>query len=149
MLVLFEMNEYAMYRMDEQLRELFPEIPVASVVGDIKNARRVNQVMHQYSPALVFHAAAYKHVPLMEEPTRGEAVATTCSAPTCGASRDRLRREALRVHLHRQAVNPANVMGATKRLAEMVCQRCRPRRAAPRASRWFASATCSAQRRQR
>ncbi len=123
MLVLFEMNEYAMYRMDEQLRELFPEIPVASVVGDIKNARRVNQVMHQYSPALVFHAAAYKHVPLMEEANAWEAVRNNVlgtyvvarAAIDCGVKRF--------VFISTdKAVNPTNVMGATKRLAEMVCQ---------------------------
>jgi FlaA1/EpsC-like NDP-sugar epimerase len=123
MLVLFEMNEYAMYRVDEQLRELFPEIPVASVVGDIKNARRVNQVMHQYSPALVFHAAAYKHVPLMEEANAWEAVCNNVlgtyvvahAAIDCGVKRF--------VFISTdKAVNPTNVMGATKRLAEMVCQ---------------------------
>jgi FlaA1/EpsC-like NDP-sugar epimerase len=123
MLVLFEMNEYAMYRVDEQLREQFPEIPVASVVGDIKNARRVNQVMHQYSPALVFHAAAYKHVPLMEEANAWEAVRNNVlgtyvvarAAIDCGVKRF--------VFISTdKAVNPTNVMGATKRLAEMVCQ---------------------------
>ena len=123
MLVLFEMNEYAMYRVDEQLRELFPEIPVASVVGDIKNAKRVNQVMHQYSPALVFHAAAYKHVPLMEEANAWEAVRNNVlgtyvvarAAIDCGVKRF--------VFISTdKAVNPTNVMGATKRLAEMVCQ---------------------------
>ena len=123
MLVLFEMNEYAMYRVDEQLRELFPEIPVASVVGDIKNPRRVNQVMHQYSPALVFHAAAYKHVPLMEEANAWEAVCNNVlgtyvvarAAIDCGVKRF--------VFISTdKAVNPTNVMGATKRLAEMVCQ---------------------------
>ncbi|HEX7557598.1 MAG TPA: nucleoside-diphosphate sugar epimerase/dehydratase [Usitatibacter sp.] len=123
MLVLFEMNEYAIYRVDEQLRELFPEIPVASVVGDIKNARRVNQVMHQYSPALVFHAAAYKHVPLMEEANAWEAVRNNVlgtyvvarAAIDCGVKKF--------VFISTdKAVNPTNVMGATKRLAEMVCQ---------------------------
>ena len=123
MLVLFEMNEYAMYRVDEQLRELFPEIPVASVVGDIKNPRRVNQVMHQYSPALVFHAAAYKHVPLMEEANAWEAVCNNAlgtyvvarAAIDCGVKRF--------VFISTdKAVNPTNVMGATKRMAEMVCQ---------------------------
>jgi FlaA1/EpsC-like NDP-sugar epimerase len=108
---------------DEQLRELFPEIPVASVVGDIKNARRVNQVMHQYSPALVFHAAAYKHVPLMEEANAWEAVRNNVfgtyvvarAAIDCGVKRF--------VFISTdKAVNPTNVMGATKRLAEMVCQ---------------------------
>jgi FlaA1/EpsC-like NDP-sugar epimerase len=74
MLVLYDVSEFAMYKIDEQLRESFPDMPVESVVGDIKNPRRVNQVMHQYSPALVFHAAAYKHVPLMEEDNAWEAV---------------------------------------------------------------------------
>jgi FlaA1/EpsC-like NDP-sugar epimerase len=123
MLVLYEMNEYAMYKVDEQLREAFPEIPVASVVGDIKNARRVNQVMHQYSPALVFHAAAYKHVPLMEEANAWEAVQNNVLGTYVVA------RAAIDFGVKRfvfistdKAVNPTNVMGATKRLAEMVCQ---------------------------
>src|SRR5258706_2174981 len=60
MLVLLEMNEYAMYPGGEQLGQLFPEISVASVGGDIQNARRVNQGMHQYLPPLVVHAAAYQ-----------------------------------------------------------------------------------------
>ena len=123
MLVLYEMNEYGMYRVDEELRELFPEIPVASIVGDIKNARRVNQVMHQYSPALVFHAAAYKHVPLMEETNAWEAVRNNVLGTYVVA------RAAIEFGVKKfvfistdKAVNPTNVMGATKRLAEMVCQ---------------------------
>jgi FlaA1/EpsC-like NDP-sugar epimerase len=123
MLVLFEMNEYAMYKADEQLREAFPDIPVESVVGDIKNTRRVAQVMHQYSPALVFHAAAYKHVPLMEEANAWEAVQNNVLGTYVVA------RAAIDVGVKKfvfistdKAVNPTNVMGATKRLAEMVCQ---------------------------
>ena len=123
MLVLYEMNEYAMYKIDEQLREAFPDIPVASVVGDIKNTRRMNQVMHQYSPALVFHAAAYKHVPLMEEANAWEAVQNNVLGTYVVA------RAAIDYGVKRfvfvstdKAVNPTNVMGATKRLAEMVCQ---------------------------
>ncbi|HXF79570.1 MAG TPA: nucleoside-diphosphate sugar epimerase/dehydratase [Usitatibacter sp.] len=123
MLVLYEMNEYAIYRVDEQLRELFPEIPVASVIGDIKNARRVNQVMHQYSPALVFHAAAYKHVPLMEEANAWEAVRNNVLGTyvVARAAIDYGVKKFLFVSTDK-AVNPTNVMGATKRLAEMVCQ---------------------------
>ncbi len=123
MLVLFEMNEYAMYRVDEQLREAFPEMPVASVVGDIKNARRVNQAMHQYSPALVFHAAAYKHVPLMEEANAWEAVQNNVLGTyvVARAAIDYGVKKFVFVSTDK-AVNPTNVMGATKRLAEMVCQ---------------------------
>ncbi|HUP30405.1 MAG TPA: nucleoside-diphosphate sugar epimerase/dehydratase [Usitatibacter sp.] len=123
MLVLYEMNEYAMYKVDEQLREAFPDLPVASVVGDIKNTRRMNQAMHQYSPGLVFHAAAYKHVPLMEEANAWEAVQNNVLGTYVVA------RAAIDYGVKRfvfvstdKAVNPTNVMGATKRLAEMVCQ---------------------------
>jgi FlaA1/EpsC-like NDP-sugar epimerase len=123
MLVLYEMNEYAMYKVDEQLREDFPNLPVASLVGDIKNARRVNQVMHQYSPALVFHAAAYKHVPLMEEANAWEAVQNNVYGTyvVARAAIDYGVKKFVFVSTDK-AVNPTNVMGATKRLAEMVCQ---------------------------
>jgi FlaA1/EpsC-like NDP-sugar epimerase len=123
MLVLYEMNEYAMYKIDEELRESFPEIPVASIVGDIKNARRVNQVMHQYSPALVFHAAAYKHVPLMEETNAWEAVRNNVLGTfvVARAAIDFGVKKFVFVSTDK-AVNPTNVMGATKRMAEMVCQ---------------------------
>jgi len=123
MLVLYEVSEYAIYRVDEQLREAFPEIPVTSVVGDIKNARRVSQVIHQYSPSLVFHAAAYKHVPLMEEANAWEAVQNNVWGTYVVA------RSAIDYGVKKfvfvstdKAVNPTNVMGATKRLGEMVCQ---------------------------
>jgi FlaA1/EpsC-like NDP-sugar epimerase len=123
MIVLFEQNEYAMYKADEQLRETFPEIPVASVIGDVKNVKRVAQVIHQYSPAIVFHAAAYKHVPLMEEANAWEAVQNNVLGTFVVA------RAAIDYGVKRfvfistdKAVNPTNVMGATKRLAEMVCQ---------------------------
>jgi FlaA1/EpsC-like NDP-sugar epimerase len=123
MLVLFEQSEYAMYKVDEQLRESFPEIPVVSAIGDIKNAKRVSQVMHQYSPALVFHAAAYKHVPLMEEANAWEAVQNNVLGTyvVARAAIDHGVKKFVFVSTDK-AVNPTNVMGATKRLAEMVCQ---------------------------
>jgi FlaA1/EpsC-like NDP-sugar epimerase len=123
MLVLYEMNEYAMYKVDGALRDAFPELPVSSVVGDIKNVRRVNQVMHQYSPALVFHAAAYKHVPLMEEANAWEAVQNNVLGTyvVARAAIDYGVKKFVFVSTDK-AVNPTNVMGATKRLAEMVCQ---------------------------
>jgi len=123
LLVLFEQSEYAMYRVDAELRENFPEMPVASVVGDVKNARRVGQVVHQYSPSVVFHAAAYKHVPLMEELNSWEAVQNNVLGTYVVA------RAAIDYGVAKfvfvstdKAVNPTNVMGATKRLGEMVCQ---------------------------
>ncbi|MFY8063274.1 MAG: polysaccharide biosynthesis protein, partial [Usitatibacteraceae bacterium] len=74
MLVLFEQNEFAQYKIEQSLRDEFENLPIASVIGDIKNMKRVNQTLHQYAPSIVFHAAAYKHVPLMEESNAWEAV---------------------------------------------------------------------------
>ena len=123
LLVLFEQSEFAMYKVDSELREGYPEMPLASVVGDVKNAKRVSQVMHQYSPSIVFHAAAYKHVPLMEELNSWEAVQNNVYGTYVVA------RAAIDYGVSKfvfvstdKAVNPTNVMGATKRLAEMVCQ---------------------------
>jgi FlaA1/EpsC-like NDP-sugar epimerase len=123
MLVLYEVSEFAMYKADEQLREAFPELSIESVIGDIKNVRRVNQVMHQFAPSIVFHAAAYKHVPLMEEDNAWEAVQNNVLGTYV------LSRAAIEHGVKKfvfvstdKAVNPTNVMGATKRLAEMVCQ---------------------------
>jgi FlaA1/EpsC-like NDP-sugar epimerase len=123
MLVLFEQNEYAMYKVDWELRESFPDMPVASVVGDVKNPARVTQVMHQYSPSIVFHAAAYKHVPLMEELNAWEAVQNNVYGTyvVARAAIDYGVKKFVFVSTDK-AVNPTNVMGATKRLAEMVCQ---------------------------
>ena len=123
MLVLFEQNEFAIYQIEQALRDAFENLPIASVIGDIKNSRRVNQAMHQYSPSLVFHAAAYKHVPLMEESNAWEAVQNNALGTLVVA------KAAIEYGVKKfvlistdKAVNPTNVMGATKRLSEMICQ---------------------------
>ena len=123
MLVLFEQSEFAMYQIEQTLRDAFENLPIASVIGDIKNSRRVNQAMHQYSPSLVFHAAAYKHVPLMEESNAWEAVQNNALGTLIVA------KSAIEYGVKKfvlistdKAVNPTNVMGATKRLSEMICQ---------------------------
>ncbi|HET7400598.1 MAG TPA: nucleoside-diphosphate sugar epimerase/dehydratase, partial [Usitatibacter sp.] len=123
MLVLYEMSEFAMYKVDAELRESFPALAIESIVGDVKNTRRVQQVMHQFSPSLVFHAAAYKHVPLMEESNAWEAVQNNVYGTyvVARAAIDYGVRKFVFISTDK-AVNPTNVMGATKRLGEMVCQ---------------------------
>jgi len=123
MMVLFEQNEFAQYKIEQSLRDEFENLPIASVIGDVKNVRRVNQAMHQYSPSIVFHAAAYKHVPLMEESNAWEAVQNNVLGTLV------IARAAIEYNVKKfvlistdKAVNPTNVMGATKRLSEMVCQ---------------------------
>ncbi len=123
LLVLFEQNEFALYKIEQSLRDEFENLPIASVIGDIKNAKRVAHAMHQYAPSLVFHAAAYKHVPLMEETNAWEAVQNNVLGTLIVAQ------AAIEFGVKKfvfistdKAVNPTNVMGATKRLSEMVCQ---------------------------
>jgi FlaA1/EpsC-like NDP-sugar epimerase len=122
-LVLFDHDEYAMYRISEQFREERPGTPVVTVIGDVKDADRLRVAFGRHRPVIVFHAAAYKHVPLMETDNASQAVANNCVgslrvAEACLAwDVDRL------VFVSTdKAVNPTNVMGATKRLAEMLLQ---------------------------
>jgi FlaA1/EpsC-like NDP-sugar epimerase len=122
-LVLFELNEYALYALEQEFAQSFPDTHIVCVVGDVKNVRRVNAVLQRYQPAVVFHAAAYKHVPLMENSNVSEALlnnvlGTYTLAYACKTHGV----EKFVLVSTDKAVNPTNVMGASKRLAEMVCQ---------------------------
>jgi FlaA1/EpsC-like NDP-sugar epimerase len=123
LLVAYEQNEYFLYKLQEEFTVSFPEVQVISVAGDIKDAVRVDQVMRQYAPTVVFHAAAYKHVPLMEDLNAWEAVRNNVLG-TYTVARAAVAHGAEEFVLVStdKAVNPTNVMGATKRLAEMICQ---------------------------
>jgi len=121
-LICFDISEYALY----QLEQIFIADQMASniyVVGDVKNKDRLNQLFDRYQPKLVFHAAAYKHVPLMENHNVAEAlqnnVLGTLTVANVSKSHGVVRFVLISTD---KAVNPTNVMGASKRLAEMVCQ---------------------------
>ena len=122
-LVLFELNELALYNIEQEFRCNFPNIPMAFMIGDVKNLARLTQVFEKFRPTVVFHAAAYKHVPLMEEENAWQAVLNNVLGTHI------LAQAAVTHNVERfilistdKVVNPTNVMGASKRLAEMVCQ---------------------------
>jgi FlaA1/EpsC-like NDP-sugar epimerase len=122
-LVLFELNEFALYTIEQEFEARHPGLPLASAIGDVKDGARVSQVLRQYRPAVIFHAAAYKHVPLMEEDNAWQAVLNNVAGTAV------LARAAIEHGVEKfvfvstdKAVNPTSVMGASKRLAEMVCQ---------------------------
>jgi FlaA1/EpsC-like NDP-sugar epimerase len=122
-LVLFEQSELALYAMEQELPQRFPALAIAPVIGDVKNAAWVNQVMAEQRPAVVFHAAAYKHVPLMENANAWEAVKNNVLGTQVVAAAAQAHGVGKFVMISTdKAVNPTNVMGATKRLAEMTCQ---------------------------
>ena len=120
-LVLFEANEYALYCVEQEF--LTAKDPVASIIGDVRDPGRVQAVLSRFRPVVVFHAAAYKHVPLMEVDNAWEAVQNNVLGTLClaRAARDHGVEKFVLVSTDK-AVNPTNVMGATKRLSERACQ---------------------------
>jgi FlaA1/EpsC-like NDP-sugar epimerase len=122
-LVLFDNSEFALYSIEQEFRDRAGALEVVAMIGDAKDARRIAQVFERYRPDVVFHAAAYKHVPLMEEDNALEAVANNVLS-TIVVARAAGRAGARKFVLVStdKAVNPANVMGASKRLAEIACQ---------------------------
>lgn len=122
-LVALDLSEYAMYRLTEEIRERFPELSVVAIIGDAKDALLLDQVMARYTPHIVFHAAAYKHVPLMEELNTWQAIRNNVLG-TYRVARAAIKHQVRHFVLIStdKAVNPTNVMGASKRLAEMACQ---------------------------
>ena len=121
-LVLLERNEYALYRVAEEFARDFPALHIAAVIADVRNHPRLVQLLGTWKPAVVFHAAAYKHVPLMEELNAWEAVQNnvggTLSAVRAASASGV---EKFVMVSTDKAVNPTNVMGATKRIAELLC----------------------------
>src|SRR6478672_10601848 len=122
-LVLFEISEAALYEIKTALVDAFPQLGVVSIVGDVKHASIVEDVLAREKPDVIFHAAAYKHVPLMEEMNAWQAVRNNAYGTWV------LARAAVQSKVEKfvlvstdKAVNPTSVMGATKRVAEQVCQ---------------------------
>ncbi len=121
-LVIYDQCEFNLYKIDAQLQKLYPGIKHHAVLGDVTSQLAIRGVIQQYQPNVIFHAAAYKHVPLLENQVR-EAVFNNVIGTKI------LAEEAIASGVERfvlistdKAVNPSNVMGATKRAAEILCQ---------------------------
>ena len=121
-MTLFENSEYNLYQIDQELSRRHPHIKRFAVLGDVRDRKRVNQVMISQKPTLVFHAAALKHVPMVEQnPLEGvltNVIGTRNVADACVSHGVK----AMVLISTDKAVNPPNIMGATKRLAESYCQ---------------------------
>ena len=121
-LIIFDVYENNAYEIEQELRRKHPEVNLVVLIGSVRDSRRINQVFEQYKPDIVYHAAAHKHVPLMEESPceaiKNNAIGTYKTAYA-----------AMLNHCGRfilistdKAVNPTNVMGASKRICEMIIQ---------------------------
>ena len=121
-LVLFDQSEYNLYQIEEELLERFPDIKLTSVLGDICDQAATNHIFKQFRPAAVFHAAAYKHVPLLEGQVR-EAIKNNALGTRIVADLAHLYEVEKFVLISTdKAVNPSSLMGACKRVAEIYCQ---------------------------
>ncbi len=122
-LVCVDVSEYGIYTLEQELRQAHPQMQGVYYTGNVREYERLRAIVCEHRPRVVFHAAAYKHVPLMEERNEIEALRTNVlgtyhaarAAAECGAQRFVLVSTD-------KAVNPTNVMGASKRLAELVVQ---------------------------
>ena len=122
-IIIYELSEFALYRVTEDLKRAFPEQRLVPTVGDIKDAARLQEVFERHRPSIVYHAAAYKHVPILEENNAWQAVRNNAWGTRVLADvASRFDIERFVYISSDKAVNPTNVMGATKRLAEMILQ---------------------------
>jgi FlaA1/EpsC-like NDP-sugar epimerase len=121
-LVMFEIAESPLFELEREMREKFPSVMIVPLIGDVRDRKRVEIVISAHRPSLIYHAAAYKHVPVMEvhpvEAVKNNVLGT--QVVTDVAAEYGVRRFVL-VSTDK-AVRPTNVMGATKRVAELIVQ---------------------------
>lgn len=121
-LIIFDIYENNAYDIQQELKKKHPELDLVTLIGSVRDSRRICQVFAKYKPDIVFHAAAHKHVPLMEESPceaiKNNAIGTYKTAYAALMNNT----EKFVLISTDKAVNPTNIMGASKRLCEMIIQ---------------------------
>jgi len=121
-LVVIERSEYNLFAIEQELRRVYPSLELVVVLGDVCDKVTIEDVFRTHAPKIVYHAAAYKHVPMLESQLRQAVLNNVLGTEQIAAAADRHHCESFVLISSDKAVNPANVMGATKRVAEIVCQ---------------------------
>jgi FlaA1/EpsC-like NDP-sugar epimerase len=122
MLLIYELHEFALYQMDMELTEHYPNLPKVACLGSVTDAPTLKRVLQKYGVQTVYHAAAYKHVPIVEaNPISGmiNNINGTLTAAQCSIAAGVSKFVLISTD---KAVRPTNIMGATKRVAELVLQ---------------------------
>ena len=121
-LVMLDIYENSLYEIELELKAKFPKIKIDAIIGSIRDKNRLNKIFSIYRPYIVFHAAAHKHVPLMEnsplEAIKNNVFGTYNVVNAC----DEYKVKRFILISTDKAVNPTNIMGATKRMCEMIVQ---------------------------
>ncbi len=121
-LIVVDNSEFALYRIDHELRSEFQDLIFHSVLGDICDSATVEKVVGEYQPDMLFHAAAYKHLPILQTQVREAFRNNIIGTMRLAEAAERHAVGTFVLISTDKAVNPANIMGATKRVAEMFCQ---------------------------
>ncbi|TAM45908.1 MAG: polysaccharide biosynthesis protein [Gammaproteobacteria bacterium] len=121
-LIVFEQNELNLYRCDKNLRRDFPGLSLVPVLGDICDPTALDKAFREHAPSVVFHAAAYKHVPLAEHQPRPVVLNNVFGTRNVAMKAIEHGCESFVLVSTDKAVNPNNTMGLTKRIAELLCQ---------------------------
>jgi FlaA1/EpsC-like NDP-sugar epimerase len=122
-LICVDTSEYSLYQIEQEFSQLKHKTAISFVTANVRNEKRIQALLATYQPTVVYHAAAYKHVPLMENVNVAEALSNNVLGTYTVAKACKEAKVSKFVLVSTdKAVNPTNVMGASKRLAEMVCQ---------------------------
>lgn len=121
-LIVFDIYENTAYDLQQELKRKFPSLALDVLIGSVRNTHRVETVFEKYRPDIVFHAAAHKHVPLMENSPNEAIKNNVFGTLNCARAAQRYGTKRFVLISTDKAVNPTNIMGATKRLCEMIIQ---------------------------
>ena len=121
-LILLDFYENNAYDIQNELKFKYPDLNLTAVIANIREEQRIDNIFRQYRPDVVFHAAAHKHVPLMEENPIEAIKNNVFGTINVVKSADKYKTSKFILISTDKAVNPTNVMGATKRIAEMIIQ---------------------------
>ena len=121
-LVVFDNGEFNLFRVERELRRTFPDLVLHARLGDVRDSEAVHFALVEYQPDIVFHAAAYKHVPMLQDQAREAVRNNVLGTRNVAQMAAAFGCETFVLISTDKAVNPTNIMGATKRVAEIVCQ---------------------------
>lgn len=121
-LIVFDIYENNAYELQQELVKKYPELDLVVLIGSVRNTARVEDIFRTYKPQIVYHAAAHKHVPLMEGSPREAIKNNVFGTLKVAKAADRYGAKRFVMISTDKAVNPTNIMGASKRLCEMIIQ---------------------------
>ncbi len=120
--IIFEIAENGAYEIQQELRRKYPEAKLTVLIGSVRDEKRLCEVFEEYRPDIVYHAAAHKHVPLMEDSPKEAVKNNVYGTFNLAKTADKYGVKRFVMISTDKAVNPTNVMGATKRVCEMIVQ---------------------------